>query len=126
MKKSLTFLLIILAVLMQENISFAQNLERKDVSEKYKWNNSILYKSAADWQADRDAISKQIDKLETYQGKLSESADNFYGALRLFFDIYKSYYKLADYAGRSFLPKRKNWLNSNSLSMIFYVYVNIL
>lgn len=98
MKVKYIYSLIIGVVVMQA--TFAQNLERKDVPDKFKWDNSILYKSTIDWQKDRESIEKQIEKLRTLKGTMSEKADNFYAVLRLYFDIYKGYYKLSDYAFR--------------------------
>ncbi len=100
MKHLFYFLTIILAVTMASEFIYAQNIERKDVPDKYKWDNSILYKNIEEWQKDRESVEKQIDRLKTYQGKMGESAESFYSALRLFFDIYKSFYKLSDYSGR--------------------------
>ncbi len=97
--KTKSILSVIVTVLIMQ-LTFGQNTERKDVPEKLKWDNSILYKSAGDWQKDRESIEKQIDLLKNYKGKMNESADNFYAALRLYFDIYKSYYKLSDYSFR--------------------------
>ncbi|MBI5730693.1 MAG: oligoendopeptidase F [Ignavibacteriales bacterium] len=85
---------------MASEFTFAQNLERKDVPEKLKWNNSILYKNIDEWQKDKQAVETQIKKISEYKGKLGESADTFYNALRLYFDLYKSFYKLSDYANR--------------------------
>lgn len=85
---------------MASQSTYAQNKERNDIPEKYKWDNSILYKSVEDWQKDRESIEKQIDGLKNYQDKMGESAESFYSTLRLFFDIYKNFYKLSDYSGR--------------------------
>jgi oligoendopeptidase F len=98
MKEKLILSVILTVFAMQQ--VFSQNAERKDVPEKYKWNNSILYKSVDGWQNDRESIEKQIDQLKNFKGKMGESADNFYSALRLYFDIYKNFYKLSDYAFR--------------------------
>ena len=100
MKHLLFFLTIMLAVIMTSQLNYSQNKERKDVPEKYKWDNSILYKSLEEWQNDRQSIEKQIENLKVYQGKMGESSESFYSALRLFFDIYKNFYKLSDYSGR--------------------------
>ena len=99
MKKLISFLTINLVLIMISNIS-AQQSERKDVPDKYKWDNTILYKNVDEWQKDRQSIENQLNKLKQFNGKLGESADNLYSALRLYMDITKSYYKLADYAGR--------------------------
>ncbi len=89
-----------MAVCMINENSFGQFKERKDVPDKYKWNNSILYASVDEWQKDREAIEKQIEIISTFKGKLSKNSDLFYAALSLMSDVYKSYSKLADYAFR--------------------------
>jgi len=100
MKYFYNFLKIILAVLMTGKFIFAQNMERKDVPEKLKWDNSILYKNIDEWQKDKQAIETQIKKISEFKGKLGENANTLYNALRLYFDTYKSFYKLSDYANR--------------------------
>lgn len=99
MKKIIHLGTIILVILMAVQTK-AQNKERKDVPEKYKWNNSIIYKSVDDWQKEKESISAQIDMLKNFQGKLSKNSEMFYSALNLYFSIYKSFYKLSDYASR--------------------------
>ena len=85
---------------MAAKITKAQTKERKDVPEKYKWDNTIIYKSVDDWQKEKESISAQIDMLKNFQGKLSKNSELFYSALNLYFSIYKSFYKLSDYAAR--------------------------
>jgi oligoendopeptidase F len=60
---------------------FSQSPERQDVPEKYKWNLSDIYSSAADWQSDVKMLNEKVAKLSSYQGKLSESADMMFEAL---------------------------------------------
>lgn len=100
MKFKITISFLIMVLIMATN-SFAQNLERKDVPEKYKWDNSILYKNIDEWQKDRILIEGKINELKKYKGKMGESAETFYNTLRNFFDTYKSFYKLSDYAFRN-------------------------
>jgi oligoendopeptidase F len=78
--------------------SFTQNMERKDVPEKYKWDNSILYKNQDEWNRDKTAVENKIENLKNLKGKLGENAEGFYLVLRIYFDTYKLYYKLSDYA----------------------------
>jgi len=85
---------------MAAQISFAQNKERKDVPEKYKWDNSIIYKNVDEWNKDKETILAQIETLKSFQGKMGKNADLFYTTLRIYFDIYKLFYKLSDYAFR--------------------------
>lgn len=100
MKKIIQLVTIILVILMATKVTEAQSKERKDVPEKYKWDNTIIYQSIDEWQKDKETISAQIDMLKNFQGKLSKSSEMFYSALNLYFSIYKSFYKLSDYAGR--------------------------
>ncbi|MEG8946557.1 oligoendopeptidase F [Rosettibacter firmus] len=98
MKTSL-YLITIMVFVMYE-VTFMQNKERKDIPEKYKWDNSILYKNLDEWNNDKLEIENQIEKIKSYQNRLSENAETFYNALRLYFDTLKKYYKLSDYAFR--------------------------
>ncbi|MEW6196319.1 MAG: oligoendopeptidase F [Bacteroidota bacterium] len=99
MKNQTIFSLIFTVLIMATN-TFAQT-ERKDVPEKFKWDNTLLYKNIDEWQKDRTAIEQKIEQLKSFKGKMSENAESFYSALRLYFDIYKNYYKLSDYAFRN-------------------------
>lgn len=81
--------------------SYSQNLERGEIPEKYKWDNSILYNSLDEWNKDKSNIEANIEILKTYNGKLGSGAYGLFSALRLYFDTYKTYYKLADYAFRN-------------------------
>ncbi|MDP3583356.1 MAG: oligoendopeptidase F, partial [Ignavibacteria bacterium] len=85
---------------MATQVSYAQNKERKDVPEKYKWDNSVIYKSVDEWNKDKETIQAQIETLKSFQGKMGKNSELFYTTLRIYFDIYKLYYKLSDYAFR--------------------------
>jgi oligoendopeptidase F len=99
MKYSKYFLIIILVLIMAKG-NKAQTIERKDVPEKYKWDNSIIYKNVDDWNKDKETLEAQIQMLKTFQGKMGKNAELFYTTLKLYFDIYKTYYKFSDYAFR--------------------------
>jgi len=96
----LKYFLIIMLVLIMAKGNKAQTIERKDVPEKYKWDNSIIYKSVDDWNNDKETLEAQIQMLKTFQGKMGKNAELFYTTLKLYFDIYKTYYKFSDYAFR--------------------------
>lgn len=98
MKKFLLTLLTVTAMSATNIVS--QVRERKDIPDQFKWDNSILYKNVDEWQKDRQAIELQVEKLKDYKGKLGESAESFYEALKLYFDILQNFYKLSDYANR--------------------------
>jgi len=83
-------------------VSFAypQQLERKDVPEKYKWNLQDVYKSKTDWLNDKDVITKQLDEIAGFKGHLTESSDSFLKAMVTYFSAAKTFSKLSDYASR--------------------------
>ena len=90
------FLVVILFCFV--SISFAQNLERSKVDDKYKWNLSEVYPSVDAWQTEVNNISAKIDKLPDFKGKLGSNAETLYSALRTYFDLLKSFYSTATYA----------------------------
>src|ERR1035437_7780508 len=52
--------------------TFPQNLQRKDIPDKYKWNLSDIYKSRQDWLADKDNISKKIDEIRSEERRVGK------------------------------------------------------
>lgn len=100
MKYLIKFLLILLVVTMAAKQTNAQIKERKGVPETYKWDNSIVYKNVDEWNKDKEALEAQIQMLKSFQGKMGKNSELFYTTLKLYFDIYKTYYKFSDYAFR--------------------------
>jgi oligoendopeptidase F len=92
--------LFIFTLILFISTTFPQNLQRKDIPDKYKWNLGDIYKSPQDWLADRDNTSQKIDEFVKYKGHLAESSDMMLNALKGYFEITKSFYKLSDYAAR--------------------------
>ncbi len=95
-KKLLFFLMTMLFV----SSIVAQSLERSEIDEKYKWDLSHLYSGTDEWKADYEKVSKYLDKMTEFTGKLGEDAETFYNAIDSYFGILKSYYKLVVYSNR--------------------------
>jgi oligoendopeptidase F len=93
------FFLIFTLLAFVINSSLAQPLERDQVSENLKWNLYEIYPSVDAWQTEVNNISVQINKLPDYKGKLGDNAETLYSALRNYFDILKSFYAAATFAG---------------------------
>jgi oligoendopeptidase F len=96
MKKSIFFLM---ALLLVSTIA-AQSLNRTEIDEKYKWDLSHLYESTDDWKAEYEKVSKYLDRMAEFKGRLGEDSQTFFNALDSYFGILKSYYKLVVYANR--------------------------
>ncbi len=91
---------ILTFIFLFASIEFPQQLERKDIPEKYKWNLQDIYKSKADWLKDKDVVVKQIDEIAAFKGHLAESSDMFLKAMVTYFSASKTFSKLSDYAQR--------------------------
>jgi oligoendopeptidase F len=87
-------------LLLFSSLLLPQELQRKDVPDKYKWNLQDVYKSNADWLKDKDIISQKIDELVKFKGHLAESPDILLSASKNYYETIKSFYKLSDYAQR--------------------------
>ena len=79
--------------------SFSQTFERKDIPEKYKWNLADIYPTVDAWQADVDMLNANVEMLAEFNGKLSESADALYKALKTGNDLTKTLWRAWVYAG---------------------------
>jgi oligoendopeptidase F len=95
--RAVILFIILISICM---ITKAQNIERKDVDPKYKWNLSELYASESDWLKAKDNIQKNIDKVVQYKGKLGQSSENFLNGIKNYFDLMKELNRLSDYASR--------------------------
>jgi len=72
---------------------------RSKISSKYKWKTDHIFRSDEDWENACGNLEKLLLKLEKFQGKLGESAQNLLGCLRLRDQIDELIGKLFLYAG---------------------------
>jgi oligoendopeptidase F len=91
---------ILFIILLTSAFNFGQDLERKDVDPKYKWNLEDLYKTEDDWKADKEKITSQIQNVTKYQGKLGKSANDLYSGLKDYYDLLKVFFKFSSYASQ--------------------------
>nr|WP_297395542.1 oligoendopeptidase F [uncultured Peptostreptococcus sp.] len=61
--------------------------ERIEISNEYKWDLDKMYPNQEAMESDISYIEESLKKVASYRGKLSESVDNFYQALKLMEDI---------------------------------------
>ncbi|MBO4759325.1 MAG: oligoendopeptidase F [Spirochaetaceae bacterium] len=57
---------------------------RKEIPESDKWDLTTLFKTDEDWEKALQQISKDAAELETYKGRLGESAETLLAALKIF------------------------------------------
>ncbi len=100
MNKSRILLSVVFIISFFANLSFTQNLERKDVAENYTWNLSDLFPDESAWLNDKTNILQKLDEVTKYKGRLTENAKTLTSALDLYFDLIKQYYRFSEYASR--------------------------
>ena len=86
-------LFLLMTLLLISSVT-AQSLQRSEIENKYKWDLSHLYSGTDDWKADYEKVSKYLDKMADFKGKLGENSEIFYNAIDSYFGILKSYIKL--------------------------------
>jgi oligoendopeptidase F len=67
----------------------AQERQRSDIPDQYKWNLADIYPSVQAWQAAKDRVAADIPGLRQYQGKLGSSAATLAAALERLYAIDK-------------------------------------
>ena len=106
--------LIILFTVLFVITSFPQTKERKEIPENYKWNLTDLYPSLADWQNAKKDVSSNIDKIESYKGKLDKDAGTLLDAMTDYFNTLKEFFRFTIYAG---LLADQNLANSENQAL---------
>jgi oligoendopeptidase F len=76
----------------------AQERQRADVPDQFKWNLADIYPSLEAWQAAKDKVAADIPRLAQYQGKLASSAATLADALDATYAIDKELSRVYVYA----------------------------
>lgn len=92
-----------LQVVAQENYK-----TRDEIPAKYKWNFSDIYASWEAWEADFKAIGSDMEKIQTFKGKLGKSSENLAGLLNVQEDLMKKAYKVYQFVSFQSTVDQKN------------------
>ena len=57
--------------------------QRSEIGDQYKWKLEHIYADTMAWQADFDRLEARMGQLESFKGKLGESAETLYKCLQL-------------------------------------------
>jgi oligoendopeptidase F len=90
-------LIVVILALLSMN-SYCQKT-RSEISDKYKWDLTGMFKSDAEWRAAKDAISLKINEVEKFKGTLTSSAANLLSCLEFNSALNKEATRLFNYAG---------------------------
>jgi len=75
---------------------------RDQVEEKYKWDLDKLFESDEGWEEAFKEVSKGIEKLEIYEGKVTESPETLLELLELREDLKRTVSDLSSYANKKY------------------------
>jgi oligoendopeptidase F len=76
----------------------AQERERSQIPDQFKWNLADIYPNDAAWRTAKDALASQVAELGQFQGKLGSSPATLADALDRFYGLDKSLSRLFGYA----------------------------
>lgn len=93
------FMVLLMTFYISTNNS-AQQIERKDVPEKYKWNLADVFPNIEAWNNATKIFSANLNNIEKYKGQLSASSENLYYTITTYYELLKQIYLISDYASR--------------------------
>lgn len=76
----------------------AQERDRSQIPDKYKWNLADIYPSTAAWRTAKDAVAKRLPELDAFGGRLGTGAATLASALDAYFALDKEMSRLFVYA----------------------------
>ena len=77
----------------------AQQRDRAQIADRYKWNLTAIFASNDAWRASKDRIQKELPKIGGYKGKLASSAATLADALDTLYAIDKELSRAFVYVG---------------------------
>ncbi len=81
-----------------DNITFEN---RQDIPEKYKWDLTPIFNSLSEWEQTRDEIKSRYPEINTFKGRIMESAQTLADSLIFITDLQQDLRKLSCYASLS-------------------------
>src|SRR5205809_3472609 len=98
MKRLHHSLFVVCAVAALVTVLGAQERDRAQIPDKYKWNLTDIYPSDAAWRAAKDAFATEIPSIAKYKGRLMSSPAMLADALDTLTSKSKEFRRLASYA----------------------------
>ncbi len=91
-----------IAVLGLAWVANAQEPERKDIEDKYKWDLSAMYPDNAAWETDYAWVESKLPELEAFKGKIGKSGKDLKAYLDLVVEVGGHNENLYSYANMAF------------------------
>lgn len=97
--KKVGFAMMLLATLLFNEKTTAQQ-DRAEIADKYKWNLADLYADDAAWEAQKNEVAAQFDKVLEFKGKLSSSSKTLLECLQFNSNLSRTFTRLYVYASQ--------------------------
>jgi oligoendopeptidase F len=98
MLASIRAVCVTLALIALTSAGAAQSRDRSQTPDKFKWDLTEIYVTDAQWRTAKDALTRDLEKLRQFQGRLSSSAATLADALDLQARYAKELQRLYTYA----------------------------
>jgi oligoendopeptidase F len=76
----------------------ADDKDRANIDEKYKWNLDEIYPSVEAWQKSKEGFKESLNKISQFKGQLGISGPKLKEALETFYKIQKEYHRAYVYS----------------------------
>ena len=94
-------LVVVVALAALGLAGHAQERERSEIPDRYKWNLADVYPSNEAWRAAKDKVAGALPQLRQYEGKLASSPATLSDALDRFYELDKELSRVYVYASMS-------------------------
>lgn len=72
--------------------------EREQIEKKYKWDLTEIFENDEEWRIKHDEVRDELDEIEEYKGKLTDSAETLLNGLKAKDELLRDISMLAAYA----------------------------
>jgi oligoendopeptidase F len=101
MNRSILMCFISVFLIMANTGKCEEPTERSAVKDIYKWNLNDIYSTYEDWVNAKEKLKTDVDKFESFKGKLGTSSEILLNFLNLASDFNKNYTRVYVYASMS-------------------------
>lgn len=83
---------------MKNDVKSSEGISRDNIDEQHKWKLSDLYESQDAWKEQKKNLEGEIEKIDSFQGTLSQSGPKLFEALDFYSNLEKEFLRLSAYA----------------------------
>ena len=76
--------------------------EREEINSRYRWNLEKLFSSDEEWEKEFEKVSGKIERLENFEGRVTESGETLENFLKLREEVKRSMEDIRSYASKKY------------------------